>query len=89
MAHHGNTCAKRDGDTVLFHHHAHRAQVAIVHVNRLIAAHASERDMHKEHEDIFRAALDRLEARAALALDTHIRLTHDIVRLQASHAELN
>jgi DNA-binding GntR family transcriptional regulator len=53
---------------------------------RLTAAHASDRDVHKEHEAIFRAAVDRQEARAALALEAHIRLTHDIVRLQASQA---
>ena len=55
---------------------------------RLTAAHASGRDVHKEHEDIFRAAMGRQEARAALALEAHIRLTHDIVRLQASQSEL-
>ncbi len=51
---------------------------------RLTAAHASGRDVHKEHEDIFRATVGRQEARAALALEAHIRLTHDIVRLQAA-----
>lgn len=50
---------------------------------RLTAAHASGRDVHREHEDIFRAAIDRQEARAALALEAHVRLTHDIVRRQA------
>lgn len=55
---------------------------------RLTAAHASGRDVHLEHEAIFRAAIDRQEARAALALESHIRLTHDIVRLQASQALL-
>lgn len=50
---------------------------------RLTAAHASGRDVHREHEDIFRAAIDRQEARAALALETHVRLTHDIVKRQA------
>ncbi len=55
---------------------------------RLTAAHASGRDVHKEHEAIFRAAVDRQEARAALALEAHIRLTHDVVRLQASQAAL-
>ncbi len=50
---------------------------------RLTAAHASGRDVHREHEEIFRAATDRQEARAALALEAHIRLTHDIVRRQA------
>ena len=53
---------------------------------RLTAAHTSGRDVHQEHEAIFRAAIDRQEARAALALEAHIRLTHDIVSLQASQA---
>ncbi len=51
---------------------------------RLTAAHASGRDVHKEHEDIFRAAMARQEARAALALEAHVRLTHDIVKQQAA-----
>jgi DNA-binding GntR family transcriptional regulator len=50
---------------------------------RLTAAHASGRDVHREHEDIFRAAIDRQEARAAMALEAHVRLTHDIVKRQA------
>ena len=50
---------------------------------RLTAAHASDRDVHQEHETIFRAAIHRQEARAALALEAHIRLTHDIVRQQS------
>ena len=54
---------------------------------RLTAAHASGRDVHQEHEAIYRAAMDRQEARAALALEVHVRLTHDIVRQQASQAE--
>ncbi len=49
---------------------------------RLTAAHTSERDVHQEHEAIFRAALNRQEARAALALEAHVRLTHDIVKRQ-------
>lgn len=65
----------------ILYRHAERYR----HINwRLTAAHASGRDVHKEHEAIFRAAIDRQEARAALALEAHIRLTHDIVRLQAS-----
>ena len=50
---------------------------------RLTAAHAAERDVHREHEEIFRAAMGRQEARAALALESHVRLTLDIVRRQA------
>jgi len=53
---------------------------------RLTAAHASGRDVHQEHEAIYRAAIGRQEARAALALEAHIRLTHDVVRLQTSQA---
>lgn len=41
---------------------------------RLTAAHTSGRDVHREHEDIFGAAL---------ALEAHVRLTHDIVKRQA------
>lgn len=51
---------------------------------RLTAAHASQRDVHREHEEIFRAAIARQEARAALALEAHVRLTLDIVRQQAA-----
>jgi GntR family transcriptional regulator, carbon starvation induced regulator len=70
----------------ILYRHAERYR----HINwRLTAAHASGRDVHIEHETIFRAALDRQEARAALALEAHIRLTHDIVRRQTSHAAQN
>lgn len=51
---------------------------------RLTAAHASQRDVHREHEEIYRAAIARQEARAALALEAHVRLTLDIVRQQAA-----
>jgi DNA-binding GntR family transcriptional regulator len=50
---------------------------------RLTAAHAIERQVHDEHEAIFQAAINRQDARAALALESHIRLTHDIVKQQA------
>lgn len=50
---------------------------------RLTAAHASGRHVHDEHEIIFQAAINRQDARAALALEAHIRLTHDIVKRQA------
>jgi DNA-binding GntR family transcriptional regulator len=52
---------------------------------RLTAAHASGRDVHREHEDIYRAAINRQEARAALALEAHVRLTHDVVKRQTQH----
>ena len=51
---------------------------------RLTAAQATQRDVHREHEEIFRAALARQEARAALALEAHVRLTLEIVQRQAS-----
>ena len=50
---------------------------------RLTAAHAAHRDVHREHEEIFRAAIERQEARSALALESHVRLTLDIVKRQA------
>ncbi|MCM2297620.1 GntR family transcriptional regulator [Rhodoferax sp.] len=55
---------------------------------RLTAANASGRNVHQEHEAIYRAAVGRQDARAALALEAHIRLTHDIMRQQASQTEL-
>lgn len=69
----------------ILYRHAERYR----HINlRLTASHASGRDVHQEHEAIFRAAIARQEARAALALEAHIRLTHDIVRQQASQTVL-
>ncbi|MBB1075187.1 FCD domain-containing protein [Rhodoferax sp. 4810] len=47
---------------------------------RLTAAHATDRRVHDEHETIYQAAITRQDARAALALEAHIRLTHDIVK---------
>jgi DNA-binding GntR family transcriptional regulator len=55
---------------------------------RLTAANASGRNVHQEHEAIYRAAMGRQDARAALALEAHIRLTHDIMRLKASQTDL-
>jgi len=49
---------------------------------RLTAAHAIERRVHDEHDTIFQAAINRQDARAALALEAHVRLTHDIVKRQ-------
>jgi DNA-binding GntR family transcriptional regulator len=49
---------------------------------RLTAAHATHRDVHREHDEIFRAAIARQEARAALALEAHVRITLDIVKQQ-------
>ena len=50
---------------------------------RLSAAHAAQRDVHREHEEIFRAAMERQEARAALAMESHVRMTLEIVKRQA------
>lgn len=47
---------------------------------------AIERDVHAEHTAIYQAALARQEARAALALEVHIRLTFDLL---AQHAAQN
>ena len=40
------------------------------------------RDVHAEHTEIFELALAGREARAALALEAHVRMTHDIVKRQ-------
>ncbi|BCO26122.1 hypothetical protein MIZ03_1002 [Rhodoferax lithotrophicus] len=54
---------------------------------RLTAAHVTERHVHEEHETIFQAAINRQEARAALALEAHVRMTHDIVKRQSQLVE--
>lgn len=46
------------------------------------AQHITDRDVHKEHEEIYRAAINRQEARAALALESHVRLTFELVKRQ-------
>lgn len=53
---------------------------------RLTAAHTIERRVHEEHETIFMAAINRQEARAALALEAHVRMTHDIVKRETQMA---
>ena len=69
----------------ILYRHAERYR----HINwRLTAAHASGRDAHKEHDAIFSAAINRQEARSALALEANISLTPDVVRLQENQAEL-
>lgn len=47
---------------------------------RLGAQAPRHRDVHREHTDIFQAAIARQEARAALALEAHIQLTCDLLR---------
>jgi DNA-binding GntR family transcriptional regulator len=63
----------------ILYRHAERYRNIAWH---LTAAHSSGRDVHREHEDIFHAAIARQDARAALALEAHIRLTHDVVKRQ-------
>lgn len=53
---------------------------------RLTAAHATDRHVHEEHDTIYQAAIKRQDARAALALEAHIRLTHDIVKRETQLA---
>ncbi|MFP8779951.1 GntR family transcriptional regulator [Hydrogenophaga sp. RWCD_12] len=60
---------------ILYRHGERYRHVAI----RLGATPGFDRDVHAEHEGIFAAALARQEARAALALEAHIRLTCDIL----------
>jgi DNA-binding GntR family transcriptional regulator len=65
---------------VLYRHGERYRQVAI----RMGAAQTIQRDVHDEHTSIYTAALARQEARAALALEAHIRLTCDILVQQAA-----
>ncbi len=49
---------------------------------RLVSEHFSDRNVHEEHETLFRAAIERQEARAALALEVHVRATAEVLRKQ-------
>lgn len=60
---------------ILYRHGERYRHVAI----RLGATPGFDRDVHAEHEAICQAALARQEARAALALEAHIRLTCDML----------
>lgn len=60
---------------ILYRHGERYRHVAI----RLGATPGFDRDVHAEHESIFNAAMARQEARAALALEAHIRLTCDML----------
>lgn len=62
---------------ILYRHGERYRHVAL----RLGAMPGVERDVHAEHEAIFLASMARQEARAALALEAHIRLTCDILTL--------
>ena len=65
---------------ILYRHGERYRQVAI----RMGAAQTIQRDVHDEHTSIFNAAVARQEARAALALEAHIRLTCDLLLQQAA-----
>ena len=64
---------------ILYRHGERYRHVAI----QLGATPGFDRDVHAEHESICLAALARQEARAALALEAHIRLTCDILTRHA------
>lgn len=55
---------------------------------QLVAEHTIERNVDEEHDIIFRAAIARQDARAALALESHVRTTCDLIRQVASHRAL-
>ncbi|WP_300662217.1 GntR family transcriptional regulator [Hydrogenophaga sp.] len=61
--------------TLLYRHGERYRNIAI----RLGAANSIERDVHAEHSAIYTAAMAGQEARAALALEAHIRLTYDML----------
>lgn len=66
---------------ILYRHGERYRHVAV----RLGAMPGSNRDVHAEHEAIYTAALARQEARSALALESHIRLTCDILSQHQAH----
>jgi len=65
----------------ILYHQSERYRHVVI---RLEVAHTFGRDVHREHADIYRAALARQEARAALALETHIWLAFDLLK-SATH----
>ena len=60
---------------ILYRHGERYRHVAI----RMGATQAVGRDVHAEHLSIYQAAIARQEARAALALEAHIRLTCELL----------
>jgi GntR family transcriptional regulator, carbon starvation induced regulator len=60
---------------ILYRHGERYRHVAI----RMGATQAVTRDVHAEHLSIYQAAMARQEARAALALEAHIRLTCELL----------
>jgi len=67
---------------ILYRHGERYRHIAI----RIGATPGFDRDVHAEHEGIFLATMARQEARAALALEAHIRLTCDILTRHAAEA---
>lgn len=61
--------------SILYRHGERYRHLAI----RIGATGTIQRDIHEEHEGIFSAAIARQEARAALALEAHIRLTCELL----------
>ena len=66
--------------SILYRHGERYRNVAI----RMGATQPVRRDVHEEHTSIYLAALARQEARAALALESHIRLTCDLLLRQGA-----
>lgn len=60
---------------LLYRHGERYRHVAI----RLGTNRSASRNVHEEHAMIFAAAIARQEARAALALEAHIRLTYELL----------
>lgn len=71
--------------SVLYRHGERYRHVAI----RLGAMRDVQRDVHAEHSAIYEAAMGKQEARAALALEAHIRLTCDILTRMEPRIERN
>ena len=65
---------------ILYRHGERYRHVAI----QMGAAQTIQRDVHAEHASIFQAAMARQEARAALALEAHIRLTCELLSKHGS-----
>ena len=61
--------------SILYRHGERYRHVAI----RIGANRSTGRDVHEEHTGIFSATVARQEARAALALEAHIRLTCELL----------
>lgn len=68
---------------VLYRHGERYRHVAI----QMGATQQVDRDVHAEHAAIYHAALARQEARAALALEAHIRLTCELLLSHAAESE--